>query len=56
MAKILLLFINALVSSMLNDFALFMSIKKKKKKKNALFTSLTVIRVEGVDGQCIQLH
>ena len=54
MAKILLLFINALVSSMLNDFALFMSIKKKK--KIALFTSLTVIRVEGVDGQCIQLH
>ena len=42
MAKILLLFINALVSSMLNDFA--------------LFTSLTVIRVEGVGGQCIQLH
>ena len=53
MAKILLLFINALVSSMLNDFALFMSIKKKK---IALFTSLTVIRVEGVESQCIQLH
>ena len=30
--------------------------KKKKKKKIALFTSLTVIRVEGVGVQCIQLH